>query len=504
MPKYMLAGSAGGRTRHQKGSREMRCFGLRGNRTSAKSSRDEQARLPGNPRCFLCRVAGILPFARCRSCDLSGANRCPTLKAGFFLLSACALTGLVAYQVHTPASQAVFIMTGLLTGAMLLLINTHSNQRNRDRLELARLHDDLEQQHEFLKELGPIGNMQDCLEYIVNSAAGRLACRRVSVMLPDETFQWLHIAAACGLPQEVVRNTRIPIGSRICGQVFQMGRPVHVRRGDEAGGRPLPAGNQAFMSVPLLLSGMRWGNVRVGVLSVTEPIDREDFSLEDEFALCNISEAAAVAIYNHMAVEKVEQAHVEFLETLVKAIEARDEYTRGHSDRVCQYALAMGQRLMLTESSLVQLRTAARLHDIGKIGIPDAILRKPARLTEEEWTIVRRHPAIAAEMLSEASVVVPAIEAIRRHHERLDGSGYPGGLKGAAIHLLARIIGVADAFDAMTSARPYRQAMSPAAALAELNRHKDTQFDPACVEAMAEVIASGQLDRQEGQMIAAG
>jgi HD-GYP domain-containing protein (c-di-GMP phosphodiesterase class II) len=107
-------------------------------------------------------------------------------------------------------------------------------------------------------------------------------------------------------------------------------------------------------------------------------------------------------------------------------------------------------------------------------------------------------------MLSEASVVVPAIEAIRRHHERLDGSGYPGGLKGAAIHLLARIIGVADAFDAMTSARPYRQAMSPATAVTELNRHKDTQFDPACVEAMAEVIASGQLDRQEGQMIAAG
>jgi len=248
------------------------------------------------------------------------------------------------------------------------------------------------------------------------------------------------------------------------------------------------------MSGPLLLSGMRWGSTRLGVLSVTQPTGRGDFSIDDEFIFSNICEASAVAIYNHMAVAKVKQGNVEFLDTLVNAIEARDKYTRGHSERVSKYAVAVGLRLLLTRESLAHLHMIARLHDIGKIGIPDAILQKPGPLTDQEWRLIRRHTDIGANMLAQASLVSSAIDAIRDHHERLDGSGYPRGLTRPEIPLLARIIAVADTFDAMTTARPYRGAHPVAEAVAELKREGDRKFDPVCVDALIEALKSGELE----------
>jgi len=450
--------------------------------------------MQGNPRCFLCRVFHVLPFARCSYCNLGRATDCPTLKAGFFLLSAWAITGVTTYRIGGPTCQAVFIMTGLATGMLLILINSHSNQKVRDRFRLNQLHQELAEQHEFLKDLAPLETLQACLDYIVKKTSSRLRCRRVSIMLPDRDKEWLYIAASCGLPEDIVRNTRIPFGERTSGRVFQQGRPIHVSDATMAQGRSdLPIDAQAFMCAPLLLSGMRWGNEHVGVLSVTEPIGRADFSLDDEFFFSNVCEAAAVAIHNQMAMAKIEESNMELLETLVKAIEARDEYTQGHSERVCEYALVIGRKLHLTKESLNYLRIAARLHDIGKIGIPDAILRKPGRLNEDEWHAVQQHPDIAIRMLSRASRIAPALEAIRHHHERLDGTGYPHGLREAEIPLLARAIGVADAFDAMTTARPYRQPMELANALAELRRGGNTQFDPGCVDALLEAIDTGEF-----------
>ncbi len=170
--------------------------------------------------------------------------------------------------------------------------------------------------------------------------------------------------------------------------------------------------------------------------------------------------------------------------TITSALEAKDPYTRGHSHRVTEYALIIGHQMNLDEEQLRILELGGSLHDIGKFGIPDAVLQKPGYLEEDEWELIKLHPRRGYMML----VGLPGLEAIlpliRNHHERLDGSGYPDGLKGDQIPLLVRIISVADAYDALTSHRPYRQAFSHQKAAEELNRCKNTQFDPDVVEAL--------------------
>ena len=253
--------------------------------------------------------------------------------------------------------------------------------------------------------------------------------------------------------------------------------------------------SKAFVSAPLLVSGLQWGNTPVGVLSVTQPCAREDFSGGDQLALRRICEAAAIVVCNQLATSRSERTNVELLETLANAIEARDGYARGHSERVSRLAIAVGQRLGLPADSLGHLHRAARLHDIGKIATPDAILNKPEALTEAEWQIVRRHPTDGVEMLAGASLVAPALDAIRHHHERWDGAGYPLGVQGKQIPLLARIIAVADAYDAMTSARPYREPLDASEAVRELAAGRGKQFDPRCVDAMLTALPGRPRDR---------
>ncbi len=171
------------------------------------------------------------------------------------------------------------------------------------------------------------------------------------------------------------------------------------------------------------------------------------------------------------------------LEALGSALDTRDVGTEAHSRRVHGYALATARAYGLPESDLADLGHGVLLHDIGKIGIPDAILLKPDRLTAEEWAIMRRHPGIGARLIRDIAFLQGAIPIVRHHHERWDGMGYPDGLRGVEIPLGARIFAVVDAFDAMTFDRPYSRAIPFEAARAELHRSAGTHFDPAVVEA---------------------
>ncbi|MCC6628937.1 MAG: HD-GYP domain-containing protein, partial [Chloroflexi bacterium] len=175
------------------------------------------------------------------------------------------------------------------------------------------------------------------------------------------------------------------------------------------------------------------------------------------------------------------------LRALAAALDSRDTETGGHGQRVTRLAVRLGRELGVTGAALQELERGALLHDIGKIGVPDALLRKPGPLTDEEWTAMRRHATIGAAMLDGIPFLSDAVPLVRHHHERWDGVGYPDGLVGAAIPLGARIFAVADALDAMTSQRPYRAAMPLAAARAELARCAGSQFDPAVVAACARI-----------------
>ena len=185
---------------------------------------------------------------------------------------------------------------------------------------------------------------------------------------------------------------------------------------------------------------------------------------------------------------QIEQLFEDALLAIAGAVEARDGYTGAHIERVTNYAMAAGRECALGEDELRYLRVGSLLHDVGKIAIPDSILRKPGPLTDDEYEVMKRHPEIGAAMLDRSPFLRPALPGVLHHHERWDGGGYPYGLRGEAIPLAGRILAVADTFDAIVTARPYRPARSPEAAVAELERCSGTQFDPSVVEAFRRVV----------------
>lgn len=176
------------------------------------------------------------------------------------------------------------------------------------------------------------------------------------------------------------------------------------------------------------------------------------------------------------------------LHTLVRVMEEKDPYTKGHSERVAKYCERIALRLKMPEEKVRLLKEIAMLHDIGKIGIPEGILNKKGTLDEKEWEIVKKHPVIGEKILREVFLNKELLEAIRHHHEHYDGKGYPDGLKKEEINLMAQIISVADAYDAMTSQRPYRGPFTKQQAIEELLKKKGTQFNPKIVDIFIKVL----------------
>lgn len=190
--------------------------------------------------------------------------------------------------------------------------------------------------------------------------------------------------------------------------------------------------------------------------------------------------------------ELLEKSYLESIEVLRRTVEVKDVYTRGHSDRVSEYSLLIGEKLNLPPEQMKTLKIGALFHDIGKIGIPDAILLKTDKLTDDEYSEIKNHPAIGAHILSNASIFADIIPIVKHHHERYDGKGYPARLAGEDIPYLARIVAVADTFDAMTSRRSYRQALDFDYTMNEIERCKGTQFDPAIADIFLEILRTNQ------------
>ena len=186
--------------------------------------------------------------------------------------------------------------------------------------------------------------------------------------------------------------------------------------------------------------------------------------------------------------EQLERAYLDTIQSLRYAVEAKDPYTIGHSDRVSEYAVLIGRKMGLPEDEIKTLQIGGLFHDIGKIGVPDSILQKEAKLTDDEYSQIKNHPSIGAHILGEAEAFKDIIPIVKHHHERFDGRGYPSRLSGEEIPLLARITAVADTFDAMTSKRSYRNALDIQYVKEEIERCKGTQFDPKIAEVFLEIL----------------
>jgi HD-GYP domain-containing protein (c-di-GMP phosphodiesterase class II) len=193
--------------------------------------------------------------------------------------------------------------------------------------------------------------------------------------------------------------------------------------------------------------------------------------------------------------QRLQSAYVEFVGSLASALDARDRYTAGHSHRVSDLACATAAMLGVTAGELDQIRIGALLHDIGKIGIADTVLQKPGRLTEEEFALIKQHPEIGRRILEGVQGFAPYLAAVELHHENWDGTGYPRGQSGEQTPLAARIIHVSDAYDAMTTDRPYRGGMSHDKAILILREFAGRQFDPRVVEAFTNLEVFGTANR---------
>jgi putative nucleotidyltransferase with HDIG domain len=207
----------------------------------------------------------------------------------------------------------------------------------------------------------------------------------------------------------------------------------------------------------------------------------------------------ALLAENRGLLASLSRGHLQLIRGLAQSIDAKDPYTAGHTSRVAQYSVRIASALGLDDATRREIEHGALLHDIGKIGVPDAVLMKPGPLDDLEWEAMRQHPLVACAILDGVDLSPTVLSMVRHHHENLDGTGYPDHLAGDELPVAARIARVADAFDAMTSDRPYRDALTLSAARAELRRNKGTQFCPEIVDAFEELIERGQLDRVMGQ-----
>lgn len=314
----------------------------------------------------------------------------------------------------------------------------------------------------------------------------------------DDEKKEIKAVAAFGASSSTILNITLKKGEGIVGKVIAEGDaqlienaaadPYWANRVDHSSGFV----TKSMITVPLVVKDTVLGALQLLNKKQTAFFTEQDMRLAQ--ALANQS---ALALQNSQMYDTLYKMFVSMIRTLAKVLDARDPYTAGHSERVAKYSLWIGERLGLSSAMREELYKAALLHDIGKIGITDEVLRKPGRLTFEEYEMIKQHTVIGADILSNMepkTSMVYAIETTRSHHERLDGSGYPDALKGEEIPLFARIVGVADTFDAMTTTRSYSKGLSYRESAAELTRCRGTLFDEEIVDAFVSILEESNYE----------
>ncbi len=245
--------------------------------------------------------------------------------------------------------------------------------------------------------------------------------------------------------------------------------------------------NHSFLSVPIMA-----GEDTVGAIVLADKT-KGDFSSIDLRFLLTLANPAGKAVENAQLYGALESAFLNTCRSLAEAIEKRDPYTGGHAKRVMEYSMALARQIGLPDEDLKRLQLAAILHDVGKIGVDDSVLRKPGRLTDDEFDQMKRHPVIGGEILAPIPQLKPMLPGVLYHHERYDGLGYPFNMSGEGIPFMARLIALADTYDAMTSTRPYRRGLDHSIASDEIRKNLGTQFDPELGLVFANELTGEQL-----------
>ncbi|OGR87094.1 MAG: hypothetical protein A3J74_01160 [Elusimicrobia bacterium RIFCSPHIGHO2_02_FULL_57_9] len=322
---------------------------------------------------------------------------------------------------------------------------------------------------------------EDFSKAVLESSCRLMKCRRGSVMLWDEDDGCLRIVAAQGPGPERAQTLFLKPGEGVAGKAFETGQPIFIKdpQKDPRYIKNEDDESEPFIAIPLLVKSKP-----IGVLNLhhatASPVAFSDYNVK---FLNILAGEAAVMLHNLELFERLETFYLEMVKTLARAVDSKDAYTHDHSDRASLKARRLAAELQLPEQTARYVEYAALLHDIGKIGIDEAILLKPGKLTPEEYEVMKKHPIIGHQILAPVKFLGPVAQMVLYHQEWYNGQGYPEGLKGEAIPLGARIVAVIDAWDAMTSDRPYRKALGRDIAISELRKGAGTQFDPKIVEA---------------------
>jgi len=366
-------------------------------------------------------------------------------------------------------------------------------------IQRAGLFEQLEHNVHELSTLFDVGKMvtaslhiEDVLEFIVGTVTQAVHAEGSTLFLWDEREKRLVLRALSRPSPEWVGRVKYRAGEGLIGWAFLEGRAASVPdvvadprwKPEPEQEKTLPTGQiRNVLIVPL-----RIGEKMLGTLGVANKIGAPAFTESDQSLLTALAGQVAIAIENASLYEDVRSLSIATIRSLATAIDARDPYTRGHSEEVTHLAVQLARELGWSGGDLEMLEFAALLHDVGKIAVPDYILRKVEPLKPDEWTIIRLHPYHSAQIVKPIASLQRVIPWIYHHQERWDGTGYPDGLKGEDIPLASRIIAVVDTFNAMTTERPYRKARSITDALEEIERCAGSQFDPRIAETFLKMV----------------
>lgn len=362
----------------------------------------------------------------------------------------------------------------------------------------AELHDKTEQQVaelSLIQELGKAINssleLDSVLNYFIDMTSRILEADRSSLMLYNEDLNELYVQVSRGFNEDKIKNIRFKVGEGVAGRVAETKRPIRIiNTQKDPLYKHLPV-SENKQPTTLIAAPLLNRDKLIGVINCERLLDKKGpFTVENLDLLDTLASQASVAIQNAKLYNNLLNYYFETIQALAAAIDAKDSYTHGHSRRVTDISIGIAQIMNLKHDDINTIKHAALLHDIGKIGISEQILLKPGRLTEEEYEKIKQHPHIGAGILNSIEFLKKVCEIIEHHHERYDGKGYPLGLKGDQIPLGARIICVADAFDAITSTRPYRKPLLFTEAIEEITKCSGTQFDPIVVDSFVKLINS--------------
>jgi HD-GYP domain-containing protein (c-di-GMP phosphodiesterase class II) len=341
---------------------------------------------------------------------------------------------------------------------------------------------ELELMHRISRQATGVISLDKSLKLIIDEACRAFKAEMGSVLLLDKKRKELTIWAQQGLDEEIARDTRLKIGERISGWVAEHKEPVLVLD-VESDIRFAKRQNEKYYTKSLICTPVLVSGELLGVININNKGTKESFTEHDLDLLVAIAEQAGIIIHNANNYKELQGLYMNTISALTEAIDARDHYTKSHSEHVTEYALGIAEEMKLDKHTIDTIQDAGKLHDVGKIGIHDYILMKPGKLTLEEWEEVKMHSLKGEKILEPLTFLNGTISIIRSHHERYDGKGYPDELKGEEIPIGARILAVADSFDAMTTERPYRKVLTAQEAKEELIRSKGKQFDPQVVDA---------------------